>query len=562
MKIAKRIVVWGALIMVVALLESCPANSLLTSIQQKVSEAQAGVPVTGVGLNPTSLNLMVGGATGTVTATITPANATNKDVIWSSSATGVATVSGGVVTPVSVGTATITVTTVDGNKTATCLVTVGTTNVAVTGVSLSNLTMGLVAGGATGNLVATIAPANATNQNVSWTSDNPAASVNATGLTAVVTPVAVGTAHVKVTTVDGGYTATCTVTVGTTNVPVTGVSLSQSSLQLTVGAGTGTLVATISPSGATNQNVTWSSDNTIVATVSGSDLSGVVSPASGGTANITVTTKDGNYKATCLVTVIAHVTGVSLPATLNITMSGGAATLTPTFSPPSATNKNVTWASDNTAVATVSSSGVVTPVSSGGGGWTANITVTTQDGNYSATCSVSVAYAIGSTGLAGGIIMYDSVADSGSTFSESGVTCRYLEVAPSDQSTGIQWYNGTNLNITEADASIGMGKANTAAIIAAQGSGSYAAELCAGLNIGGHTDWFLPSSFELSAIWQNWTATNSGGFAAGAYYWSSSQTPLYPLQPVMACFFVAGMSGGLTHQAASSSYYVRAVRAF
>jgi hypothetical protein len=82
-------------------------------------------PVTGVTLSPDTLTLTAGGATSTLAATVAPAGATNKAVTWSTSADTVATVdSSGVVTPVGAGTATITVTTADGSKTATCAVTV------------------------------------------------------------------------------------------------------------------------------------------------------------------------------------------------------------------------------------------------------------------------------------------------------------------------------------------------------------------------------------------------------------------------------------------------------
>lgn len=87
------------------------------------TDAPSTVDVTGVSLDQTSLELSVG-ASATLTATVAPSNATNKNVTWQSSDTSVATVSGGVVTAVSSGNATITVKTVDGNKTATCSVTV------------------------------------------------------------------------------------------------------------------------------------------------------------------------------------------------------------------------------------------------------------------------------------------------------------------------------------------------------------------------------------------------------------------------------------------------------
>ena len=136
MNVTKRIIAWGALITAVTLFGACPANSLLTDLQAKVQEEKAGVPVSGVSLSPTSLTLLAGGATGSIVATIVPANATNKNVTWSSSASGIAYVSDGVVIPVAVGAAVITVTTADGNKTATCAVSVVSANKAITAFSI------------------------------------------------------------------------------------------------------------------------------------------------------------------------------------------------------------------------------------------------------------------------------------------------------------------------------------------------------------------------------------------------------------------------------------------
>ena len=89
------------------------------------------VAVTGVTLNQATITLTVGGATGTLVATVTPANATNKSVTWSSSAPVVATVVNGVVTPLTAGTAIIIVTTVDGGLTAACTVTVNPVPLAI-----------------------------------------------------------------------------------------------------------------------------------------------------------------------------------------------------------------------------------------------------------------------------------------------------------------------------------------------------------------------------------------------------------------------------------------------
>jgi hypothetical protein len=171
------------------------------------------VAVTGVTVAPATLALTVGGSTGTLTATIAPSNATNQAVTWSTSNAAVATVSNGIVTAVSAGTAAITVTTIDGSLTATCAVTVtagGSTTVAVTGVTVAPATLALTVGGSTGTLTATITPSNATNQAVTWSTSNAAVATVSNG---IVTAVSAGTATITVTTTDGSKTATCTVTV-------------------------------------------------------------------------------------------------------------------------------------------------------------------------------------------------------------------------------------------------------------------------------------------------------------------------------------------------------------
>ena len=256
--------------------------------------------VTKVELDKTSLTLDVGKSE-TLTATITPSNATNQNVTWSSDNTSVATVdTSGKVTAVSAGDATIKAT-VDG-KSATCSVTVKeAATVPVTSVSLDKTSLELTEGG-TGTLIATVEPNNATNRNVTWESSNTSvATVDANGL---VTAVSAGTATITVTTGDGGKTATCEVTVTAATVPVTGVTLNKTSTSLYVGD-TETLTATVEPSDATNKTVTWSTSDASIATVT----DGVVTAVSAGTATITVTTVDGVFTAGCTVTVSRYSTG-------------------------------------------------------------------------------------------------------------------------------------------------------------------------------------------------------------------------------------------------------------
>ncbi|MEK3736835.1 Ig-like domain-containing protein [Paenibacillus sp. FSL H7-0941] len=349
------------------------------------------VDVTGVKLDQETLNLTTGEADGLLKATIEPANATDKDVIWSSSDETVATVVNGVVTPVGEGTAVITVTTKDGSFTASTTVNVSAPIppvVDVTGVKLDQETLNLTAGEADGLLKATIEPANATDKDVIWSSSDETV---ATVVNGVVTPVGEGTAVITVTTKDGSFKASTTVNVSAPIPPVvdvTGVKLDQETLELTAGEADGLLKATIEPANATDKDVIWSSSDETVATV----VNGVVTPVGEGNAVITVTTKDGSFKASTTVNVAAPkppsviVTGVTLDHTeLNLTVGEGDGNLQVTVAPANATNKGVIWSSSDETVAKVVY-GVVTPIGEG----TAIITVTTKDGSYTASTTVTV----------------------------------------------------------------------------------------------------------------------------------------------------------------------------
>jgi len=339
------------------------------------------ISVTGVTLNRATMPLNVG-ASGTLIATVSPDNASIDAVEWISSNSLVASVdSTGIVTGVSAGSAVITVRTVDGKKEATCTVTVS--NVPVTGITLNQTTLSLVLGNSF-KLVPTVAPTNATNKAVTWSSSNTArVTVDSDGN---VTAVGTGSGTVTITArsvSNTGVTATCAVTV--TTIAVTGVSLDRTTMSLVVGD-KDKLVATVAPDTATNKAVTWSSNNTGRATV---DSEGNVTAVGAGAVTITATSvSNTNRSATCAVTVIAATvpaSGVTLsPGSVTI-KAGNTTTLTPTVAPANASNKNVTWSSSNTAVATVAN-GVVTGVKGG----SATITVTTVDGGFTATSVVTV----------------------------------------------------------------------------------------------------------------------------------------------------------------------------
>ncbi|MFQ7259970.1 MAG: Ig-like domain-containing protein [Christensenellales bacterium] len=261
-----------------------------------------GVAVTGVKLDKTEANVTVDGQI-TLKATVSPDNAGNKEVEWSSSDSTIASVdNNGVVTGHKAGTATITVKTKDGGKTATCKVTVTDKVVAVTEVKLDKTTAEMKVGD-TLTLTATVTPDNATNKKVTWKSDKTdIADVDANGK---VTAKAKGTATITVTTEDGGKTAKCVVTVdekAPETVPVTGITLDKTELTLKVGE-TYQLKHTLNPENATNKNVTWSGNNYV--NVTGQGLVTAKKVTGDNPVDITVTTQEGNFTATCKVTVTA-----------------------------------------------------------------------------------------------------------------------------------------------------------------------------------------------------------------------------------------------------------------
>ncbi len=273
-------------------------RSLLTLSSSKYEPSES-VSVTGVTLDQTALTLEKG-EDAQLTATVAPADADNKAVTWTSSNTSVASVDNtGKVTAVSKGTAVITVTTEDGNFTATCDVTVEE-HIAVTGVTLDQAELTLEKG-TDAQLTATVEPADADNKAITWTSSNT--SVAAVDSTGKVTAVGKGTAVITVTTEDGEFAASCRVTVEET-IAVTSVLLNKTELILTKDEKY-TLIAGILPANATNQNVTWTSDHPEIASV---DENGTVTGVTDGTAVITVTTEDGNFTVHCNVTVSSTVT--------------------------------------------------------------------------------------------------------------------------------------------------------------------------------------------------------------------------------------------------------------
>ena len=165
------------------------------------------IHVTAVTLNKISTTLAVGD-TETLIATISPQNATDKSVTWSSNNESVAIVNeNGTITAVGVGNATITVTTNDGGLTATCVVTVNSVHITSITLNKTSLTLGI---SQTETLIATVLPENATDKTVTWTSSDTSVATVSNG---TITAVGFGATTITVTTNDGRLTATCEVNV-------------------------------------------------------------------------------------------------------------------------------------------------------------------------------------------------------------------------------------------------------------------------------------------------------------------------------------------------------------
>ncbi len=374
-------------------------------------------PITSITLASDSIKL-ARGKTKTLKATIAPEDATEKDIIWTSSDENIATVSAsGVVTAKNSGYVSISATSKDGACSAICNVNV---YVAVSGVKLAADRV-TIPKGEKRILSANVLPADAENTDLTWASSNTTvANVNEAGQ---VTARTKGTAKITVTTKDGGYSASCVVEVVQL---ATEVTLDFTNISINAGK-TKTLVATVKPTTASDRTVTWKSSNTKVATVS---EKGVIKAVASGTATITATSGDGNASVHCKVTVTQPPTGVTVSEkTLKVGI-GKTKTLKATVKPDNASNKNVSWKSSDTKIATVSEEGVVKGIKAGN----VKITATTMDGKFSSTCTVTVYTAVKSVKLnkTSLTMKYGSTTTITSTISPSNATYKTVTWSSSD----------------------------------------------------------------------------------------------------------------------------------
>lgn len=262
----------------------------------------------GVTLNKTELSLFVD-ASETLTATVAPEDASDKNVTWESDDDTIATVTpDGTVTAVGPGQTIITATTSDRNRTATCTVTV---TQPVSSITLDKTELPLFAGNSD-TLNATVAPDNASKKDLTWTSDRSdiaAVTVGDDG-TVTVDAKAPGEATITAAATDGSNVkAACKVTVTRA---VSAITLEPTELSLFAGDST-TLKVTVAPGDATNKILTWISDKPETATVTvGGDGIITVNAQAPGQATITATAADGSgMTASCKVTVTAKTYGLS-----------------------------------------------------------------------------------------------------------------------------------------------------------------------------------------------------------------------------------------------------------
>jgi len=453
------------------------SNAQLTidDISIAYDSSSSPISVTGVSLDQTSKSIIEGDEF-QLTATVAPDDATDPSVSWSSSNEGVATVSStGVVTGVAAGNATITVTTTDGGKTATCAVTVTANpytrdNITVDALGGTESTgysaRGPVTISSSAEYKAFSAINNKVNIQLKSTDSVSGIITSKTGglVKSIRVEVASGTnqldvyakntayeavtdlygtgteATAKKGTLIGSLTATGVINVSEdyqyigirsnngavylSNIQVnwepvkpTSINLAVESSTISVGA-SATITPTLNnPSYIVSEKgLSWTSSSDAVATVSSA---GVVTGVAAGNATITATsTADSSVKGTVDITVSAsviHVESVSLNKNALTLDDATSETLVATVLPAGAADKSVSWTSSDSTVATVDSSGLVTAGNKAG---TADITVTTTDGGFSAVCTVTVNYRARATYL---LVTEESQLVAGSSYLVVGV---------------------------------------------------------------------------------------------------------------------------------------------
>lgn len=341
-----------------------------TSTQITTSTVTAIVPITGITLNETEVNLNKG-ETKDLVATVEPSNTSeDKTVTWTSSDVTVATVANGKVTAVGVGNATITAKA--GSKTATCNVTVVSP---LEGIELNTSSINLLKNQSSTLIVKYIPEDTTDNRTVTWsTSDATVATVENGVVKALKEGMAVITAKV------GEYTAACAVNV--TEVPLYSIGLNMQDFELAKGESKNISVIYNPEDTTDDKNVTWSSSNEDVVSV---DENGKVTALAVGKAVITA--KVGEKTASVEITVPeVLIEGIELTTDKTEILVGEKTNLVVVTDPAEVTEEvNVKYTSSDESILTVDENGVVTGIKAG----SATVTVTVND-KFSATMAYTV----------------------------------------------------------------------------------------------------------------------------------------------------------------------------
>lgn len=352
-----------------------------------------GVPVTGITLAPTTFAISAGQSQ-TFTPTILPSNASNKNVLWESNNDTVMTIDNGMGYGVGGGSVTITATTQDGGFTATSTGSVEDSgDIPVTGIGMSNIFLSVPTNGDVKKVINfDIQPANATNKElifiqdpenmVTFTALEPVPPYNSSyEVAGLATP---GQVSIEIRAVNpgdpepGGWMS-IEVTDGA--IPMEGITLNKRSIIFGTLQTYHNLQVAFNPVNVTNTDLTWTTNDPTIVTVAGnSEGRGILfSTEKNGTATITVTTADGGFSASVPVTILEDyipVNEIIVEDTSIILGVGELTQLTVTFVPANASNKNLTYRSDQPNIATISDQGDILGVSPG----TTDIRVISEDG--------------------------------------------------------------------------------------------------------------------------------------------------------------------------------------
>lgn len=312
-------------------------------------------PVTGISLNITSTSIYKN-TRFVLIPTVTPLDADNKSVTWTSSDPDIASVdNNGVVTGLKGGKCIILATTVERGLVASCEVEVWEF---IESIKI-NGTTGNINYGETRILTADVTPETATNLGVVWSSSNPSVlQVTDRGL---ITAVGYGTATIYATAADGSgvYDQAEFRCIK----PVTSIDVSQSYVTMLEG-NTVNVTATVNPPDATIREIRWTSSDESIAFV---DLNGGITGVKAGICYVYATSTDGNnIVATIKVTVrpLIPATSVQIGSGSQTLLVGQNVSLKYRVRPSNSTD-NVQWMSSDPYVATVNSNGVVTAVGQG-----------------------------------------------------------------------------------------------------------------------------------------------------------------------------------------------------